>query len=104
MPFDPYFTSKWKPLKETPAHLAKRYTHSGGLQLGRRFTSDGELKPNYSDGDIAQLLSSATVALLLLAHMFFVSMHRYEEMEEVRTLLRECHTDFKERLRSESVE
>src|SRR5262249_45338651 len=66
------------------------YTHSGGLQIGRRFTS-GHVKPNYSEADIAQAFNSATVALLLLLHMFFVSMGHYNEVGEVQTLLRQHH-------------
>jgi len=54
------------------------YTHSGGLQISRRFTGD-KVKANYDEGDIAQALILATVALLLLAHMFFVSMSRYDK-------------------------
>jgi hypothetical protein len=80
--------------------VTSSYTHSGGLQLGRRFQPNGALKPNYSEADTAQALSSATVALLLLVHMFFVSVGCYEEMEDVRTLLRQSHDDFKERLGS----
>jgi hypothetical protein len=63
------------------------YTHSGGLQNGRRFTGDN-VKPNYSEADIVQAFNLATVALLLLVHMFFVSMRHYKEVEEVQTLLR----------------
>jgi hypothetical protein len=48
------------------------YTHSGGLQIGRRFTED-KVKPNYSEGEMVEALSMASVALLLL-HMFFISM------------------------------
>jgi len=75
------------------------YTHSGALQIGRRFTGD-KVKPNYSEGNIIQALSLATVAVLLLLHMFFVSMGHYEEVEEIQTLLRQHHTDFGPRLRS----
>jgi hypothetical protein len=62
------------------------YTHSGALQLGRRFT-DYQIKPNYGEADIAQALNLATVALLLQHHMFFVSMGCSEEVKEVETLL-----------------
>jgi hypothetical protein len=50
--------------------ILNSYTHSGGLQISRRFTED-KVRPNYTDGEIAQMLSFATVTLLLL-HMFFV--------------------------------
>ena len=96
----PEMADKFLQLLDHIWKVTSSYTHSGGLQLGRRFQPNGELKPNYSDADIAQALSSATVALLLLVHMFFVCMGRYDEMEEVRTLLRKCHADFNERLRN----
>ena len=63
------------------------YTHSGTLQLARRFTGD-ELKPNYSEGAIVEALNLVTVALLLLLHTFFVGMRRPKEAEEAGTLLR----------------
>jgi hypothetical protein len=66
------------------------YTHSGGLQIGRRFTGDN-VKPNYGEAAIVQAFNSATVALLLLLHMFFVSMRHYKEVAEVQTLLRQHH-------------
>jgi hypothetical protein len=37
---------------------------------------------------------SATVWLLLLTHMFFVSLSRYDEAEETLTLLRKFHSAF----------
>jgi len=82
--------------------ILNSYTHSGGLQISRRFTGD-EVKPNYTEGEIAQGLSSATTALLLL-HMFFVSVGGYEEVEEIHALLRQYHGDFGERLRAVNAE
>jgi hypothetical protein len=75
------------------------YTHSGGLQIGRRFTFD-EVKPKYSEGEIAEALNVVTVALMLLLQMFFVSMACYEEVKEVLTLVEQNNTDFAERLRT----
>jgi hypothetical protein len=76
------------------------YTHSGALQLARRFTGD-ELKPNYKDGEIAEALNSVTVALLLLLHTFFVSMKCANEAEETGTMLVQYSTDFADRLGSD---
>lgn len=45
------------------------YTHPGGNQITSRFTFD-EVKPNYSEGEIACGLNLATFALLLLMRMF----------------------------------
>ena len=75
------------------------YTHSGALQIGRRFTGD-RVRPNYGEGEVVEALTMVTVALLLLLHMFFVSMGHYEEVAEIQTLLRQHHTDFGPRLRA----
>jgi hypothetical protein len=75
------------------------YTHSGELQLARRFTGD-ELKPNYSEGEIAEALNLVTVALLLLMHTFFVSMGCHKDAEETGTMLHQYNVDFGERLRA----
>jgi len=57
------------------------------------------VKPKYSEGAIAEALNLATLALLLLLQMFFVSMERYEEVKEVLTLV-ESNADLAERLRT----
>ena len=75
------------------------YTHSGALQLNRRFTGN-ELKPNYSEGEIVQALNLVTVGLLLLLHTFFVSMGCPKDAEETGTMLQTYHADFAERLRA----
>ncbi len=74
------------------------YTHSGALQLAQRFTGD-ELKPDYSEGAIVEALNLVTLALLLLMHMFFVSMRCQKEDEETQTLLRQYSVDFADRIR-----
>ena len=73
------------------------YTHSGALQLARRFTGD-ELKPNYSEGEISEALYSVTTALLLLANTFFVSMKCQKEAGETGAMLVQYSTEFHERL------
>jgi len=75
------------------------YTHSGARQLARRFTGD-QVKPNYSEGAIVEALNLVTVALLLLLHVFFVSMQCQKEDEETKTMLRQYRTDFGERLQA----
>jgi hypothetical protein len=77
--------------------VTSSYTHSGSLQLRRRFTN-GEIKPNYSDADIVRVLGSATAALGLLVNMFFVSMRRFEEAVEVQTMAQHYLAEFKGRL------
>jgi hypothetical protein len=78
------------------------YTHSGALQLARRFTGD-ELKPNYSEGEIAEALNLVTVALLLLLHTFFVSMKCQKEAEETGTMLLQCNFGTRLRAAARSV-
>lgn len=75
------------------------YTHSGALQLARRFTAD-ELKPNYDEGAIVEALNLVTIALFLLLHLFFVSMKCPKEDAETQLLLRRYSADFADRLRS----
>src|SRR5438552_8515571 len=78
------------------------YTHSGALQLARRFHGD-ELKPNYSEGEIAEALNLVTVALLLLLHTFFVSMKCQKEAEETGTMLLQCNFGTRLRAAARSV-
>jgi hypothetical protein len=73
------------------------YTHSGALPICRRFTGD-ELKLNYPDAAIAEALNLVTIALLLLLHVFFVSMNCQTEDQETQTLLRQYRIDFADRL------
>jgi uncharacterized protein DUF6988 len=64
--------------------ILSSYTHSGGLQLGRRFTGD-KVEPNYSEAEIAEVLNWATTVLMMLLRMFFVSMGHFEETKEIKT-------------------
>jgi uncharacterized protein DUF6988 len=90
------FASFLQQIKEAWGPMCS-YTHSGALQLARRFTR-GELKPNYSEGEIAEALNLVTVALLLLLHTFFVSMKCPKEAEEAGTMLVQYSAEFNERL------
>ena len=76
--FFPWFEPLWRVLNS--------YTHSGALQLGRRFTRD-QMKPNYSNFDVAQALNLPTMALMLLMVMFFKSMGHQQDADETETLL-----------------
>jgi Family of unknown function (DUF6988) len=91
------FDSFLQPIKEKGWDAMCSFTHSGALQLARRFTGD-ELKPNYSEGAIAEVLGLVTVALLLLLHTFFVSMNCQKEAEKTGTML--LQWNFGERLRA----
>jgi hypothetical protein len=73
------------------------YTHSGALQLSRRFTFD-EVKPAYGPREIALALNSATTVLLFCLPLLFGSVGAHNEAEETGTML--LQWDFGERLRS----
>jgi hypothetical protein len=77
---------KFFELLKTTWIVTSSYTHSGGRQIARRFSGD-EVTPNYSDHEVAQALSLATLALMLLMRMFFMSMGKHPEANETQTLL-----------------
>jgi hypothetical protein len=64
------------------------YTHSGLLQITRRF-SGNEVKPNYGDAEILEVLNATSVAIILLSRMFFVSLGCRHEAVEVEKMMAE---------------
>ncbi len=81
---DNFFTSiksaSWAPMCS--------YTHSGLLQITRRF-SGNEVKPNYRDAEIVEVLNATNVAIILLSRMFFVSMGCQHEAVAVEKMMAE---------------
>jgi hypothetical protein len=75
------------------------YVHSGGLQLGRRFTAD-QVKPNYGEAEIVQVLDLTTRVLMMLLRVFFASMGHFQETEEIKTMRQQYNADFVQRLRA----
>jgi len=75
------------------------FTHSGGLQLARRFTSD-EVKPNYTEHELAYALNAATEALLFCSVPLFKTIDWDEEADETVMMRNSYHTEFYERLRT----
>ena len=73
------------------------YTHPGARQLGRRFTAY-QVKPNYSEGDIAKGLTLANDTLMFLMQGFFAIMQAQRESEEILTLFAQYSHDFAQRL------
>jgi hypothetical protein len=78
------------------------YTHSGALQIGRRFTFD-EVKPNYSEGEIAEALNLATMAMLWFLPPLLLSMGFVSEAEEALAVLGKYNADFATRLPRHSM-
>lgn len=58
-------------LKKRSWDALNSYTHTGILQLGRRFTGHN-LEPSYTDGEKSEVISTATTMLLLLVRPFLV--------------------------------
>jgi hypothetical protein len=75
------------------------YTHSGALQVTRRFIFD-EVKPSYTEHEIAQALSAATEALLFSSVLLFKSLKLEEETDDTITMRERYHAEFDERLRA----
>jgi hypothetical protein len=61
------------------------YSHSGMLQLGRRFTGS-KVEPNYSDGEIYEATATVTTCILLLAGKFLAYQKYAAECASVEAL------------------
>jgi hypothetical protein len=81
---DVFFTS----LKRRSWAAMCSYAHSGLLQITRRFTGD-QVKPNYGDGEILEVLNAMNVAIILMSRMFFMSVGRQHEADEVEKMMAE---------------
>jgi uncharacterized protein DUF6988 len=77
--------------------ILSSYTHSGGRQLARRFTGD-QVKPNYTELELAQAFNLPTMALMLLMRAFFMSMGDQRDADETSTLVTQYFAEFNERL------
>lgn len=77
------------------------YTHSGALQLARRF-SFYEVKPNYKEDEIVEALNLATLALLFSVPPLLLSMGYVSEAHEGLALLGEYHAKRKKSRCSQS--
>jgi hypothetical protein len=62
------------------------YTHSGVLQLGRRFTGQ-RAEPGYSDEEIIEITTSCTTCVLLLVGPFLNSQNRVAESDAAAALI-----------------
>jgi hypothetical protein len=62
------------------------YTHTGMLQLGRRFTGQN-IQPNYTDEEIVATTTTVTTCLLLLTGKFLAARSLANECKEVEALL-----------------
>jgi len=75
--FHDFKTQSWATLNS--------YTHTGILQLGRRFSAD-KLEPSYTDGEQIEVLRASTIAIVLLVRPFLMRHGQKEAAEEVDKL------------------
>jgi hypothetical protein len=62
------------------------YTHSGMLQLGRRFR-EHKVQPNYDDREIYEATTTVTTCILLLAGKFLAYQNHAAECTAVEALV-----------------
>jgi len=62
------------------------YAHTGMLQLGRRFTGH-ELKPAYSEGEIYEVTTTITTAILTLTSKFLAVHNLADASKEAERLI-----------------
>jgi hypothetical protein len=79
--------------------ILSSYTHSGARQLTRRFTFD-EVKPRYTEHELAQALSTATEALLFCSVLLLKTWGAHDEADDIATMRVRYHAEFDERLRT----
>jgi hypothetical protein len=71
--------------KERSWDTLNSYTHTGILQLGRRFTGD-KLEPSYKDAEQIEVLRTSTISILLLVRPFLMRHGQKEAAVEVDKL------------------
>jgi hypothetical protein len=71
------------------------YTHSGLLQISRRFENN-EVSPNYDTGEIVEVLNGINMALILTAILFFRFFAKVDAVKEVEQILYEYSEDKKQ--------
>ncbi len=62
------------------------YTHTGILQLGRRFTGQN-VQPSYTNGEIVAVTTTVTTCVLLLVGKFLAVQNHANECKEVEAFL-----------------
>lgn len=73
-------------LKKRAWPALNSYTHTGMLQLGRRFTGH-KVQPSYRDSEIMAVTTTMTTCILLLASKFLAVQNYPEDSREMERLL-----------------
>jgi hypothetical protein len=71
--------------KERAWAALNSYTHTGILQIGRRFTEE-RLEPSYEGGEIVEVVRTATISILLLVRPYLVRQGFLESAGEIDRL------------------
>jgi hypothetical protein len=69
-------------LKKRSWAALNSYTHTGNLQLGRRFTGD-RLNPSYKDGEKIEVIRTGTTMLLLIVRPFLAKHGHKKEAVQI---------------------
>jgi hypothetical protein len=75
----------FKPFKVKSWEALNSYTHTGILQLGRRFTGD-RLEPSYKDGELIEVVHTSTIAIIMLVRPFLVKHGQHDAAKEIDKL------------------
>ena len=78
----------WQTVRNNSWAAMNDYVHSGMRQIGRRFIED-EVVPDYSLGEIKEVLNGINVALLLMALFFFKVYKKTNDIEVIEKMIRE---------------
>ncbi|MFQ6035376.1 MAG: hypothetical protein ACE5NM_05945 [Sedimentisphaerales bacterium] len=81
---DRFFSS----IKDSSWPAMCSYTHSGLLAICRRFTGN-TIKPNYSEGEILEVLNSTNVVIIFVTRLFFIATNQAPEVKETEKLILE---------------
>jgi hypothetical protein len=73
-------------LKNSSWRMLNSYTHTGMLQVGRRFTGD-KLAPSYTDEERIEVVRAITFFLLLLVRPFFSQHGQQDSAKEIDKLM-----------------
>jgi hypothetical protein len=74
--------------KKNAWHAMNSYTHTGLLQLSRRF-SGASVESRYTDAECLEVVHMVTTAVILLGRFFTVATERQAEAEEAEKLMGE---------------
>ena len=60
------------------------YTHTGNLQLSRRWSGD-ELEPSYEDSEVIEVIKGSEIILLMFAYVVLKEHNYMDEAEAINS-------------------